>query len=124
MHRLFVQAALIAAVSLSPALISPAFAHAHLRSATPAAGSTVATAPDAVECTFSEALEPRFSALQVQDANGKRVDAGDMHLAPGDAKRMVVGVPKLGAGVYTVIWQATSVDTHRTEGRYTFTVAP
>jgi hypothetical protein len=37
---------------------------------------------------------------------------------------MLVGLPKLGAGVYTVIWHATSVDAHKTEGRFTFTVKP
>ncbi|MGA3399614.1 MAG: copper resistance protein CopC [Acetobacteraceae bacterium] len=31
---------------------------------------------------------------------------------------------KLPAGQYTVIWHVTSVDTHKTEGRFTFSVAP
>jgi hypothetical protein len=127
MLRLSVRLALVAGVlaaSLSPAVISRAFAHAHLQSANPTAGGTVAAAPADLTCNFTEALEPKFSQLEVQDASGKRVDAGDMHLAPGNAKQMMLGLPKLGAGVYTVIWHATSVDTHKTEGRFTFTVAP
>jgi copper resistance protein C len=115
---------MVAAASLSPALMSPAFAHAHLQSANPAVGSTVAAAPTNVTCNFSEALEQHFSKLEVQDASGKRVDSGDMHLASGNGKQMLVGLPKLGAGVYTVIWHATSVDTHKTEGSFTFTVQP
>ncbi len=127
MHRFFTRAGLAAAVvaaGLSPAFIAPAFAHAHLQSANPAANSTVAAVPAELSCNFTEALEPRFSQLQVQDAAGKQVDSGDMHLAPGNPKQMVIGLPKLGAGVYTVVWHATSVDTHKTEGRFTFTVAP
>ncbi len=104
--------------------VSPALAHAHLRRAEPAADSTVTPAPDKVVCDFTEALEPRFSTLEVRDATGKRVDAGNMHLAPGDAQQMVIGLGKIGAGIYTVIWHAVSVDTHRTEGRFSFTVAP
>jgi methionine-rich copper-binding protein CopC len=111
-----------AAISLS--LAAPAFAHAHPHGSTPAAGSTVTGAPATLECVFTEALEPAFSSLQVQDAAGKQVDGYDMHLAPADAKRMQVGLPKLGAGTYTVIWRARSVDGHETEGRYNFTVAP
>lgn len=112
------------AASLTVGLAAPAFAHAHLRAASPAVGSIVAAAPETVECSFTEALEPRFSALEVRDAAGRQVDSADMRLDANDPRRMIVHVPKLGAGVYTVIWHATSVDTHRTEGRFGFTVAP
>jgi methionine-rich copper-binding protein CopC len=121
MRRQFLRAGLALA---GLAIATPARAHAYLRRADPAVGSTVPTAPATVKCDFTEALEPSFSKLEVQDAGGKRVDAGDMHLAPGDAKQMVIGLNKVGPGVYTVIWHAVSVDTHRTEGRFSFTVAP
>ena len=106
------------------AFVPPVLAHAYLRRAEPAADSTVTAAPSKVVCEFTEALEPSFSRLEVQDAAGKRVDAGDMHLAPGDENQMVIGLGKVGPGIYTVIWHAVSVDTHRTEGRFSFTVAP
>jgi hypothetical protein len=122
MRRLVIRAAL--AASFAAAAVSPAFAHAFLTTAVPAVGSTVAAAPTEVDCNFTEALEPSFSTLVVQNAAGARVDTGKMHLAPGDAKRMVIGVQHLAAGTYTVVWHATSVDTHRTEGHFTFTVAP
>ena len=123
MRRLFPCAAL--ALLIAPAgFVSPAHAHAYLRRADPAVGSTVPAAPPVVTCDFTEELEPSFSKLEVDDASGKRVDAGNMHLAPGDAKQMVIGLHKVGPGTYTVVWHAVSVDTHRTEGRFTFTVAP
>jgi methionine-rich copper-binding protein CopC len=34
-----------------------------------------------------------------------------------------VPVKKLAAGTYTVIWHVTSVDTHKTQGKFQFTVA-
>jgi len=126
MSRNFARAAFatLLAIAIVPvAFVSPAFAHAHLRSASPAADSTVA-APAEVACSFTEALEPRFSTLQVQDAGGHRVDSDNMHLAATDATQMLVGLPHLAAGVYTVIWHATSIDTHKTEGRFRFTVKP
>jgi methionine-rich copper-binding protein CopC len=90
----------------------------------PAAGSTVATPPAEVDCTFTEELEPKFSTIEVRDALGKRVDSGNMHLSSQDAKQMIIGVGHLGPGAYKVIWHAVSVDTHRTQGSFTFTVAP
>jgi len=100
----------------------PAFAHAHLRSATPGVDSTVTTPPTAVSITYSEAVEPKFSTIEVDDSTGKRVDKQDPHTAPNDSKVLSVSVPSLSTGTYKVIWHATSVDTHKTEGTFTFTV--
>jgi methionine-rich copper-binding protein CopC len=100
----------------------PAFAHAHLREATPAADSTVA-APTQVSISFSEAVEPKFSTVVVTDAAGTRVDANDLHIVDGNAKVVAIGLKPVKAGVYTVDWHATSVDTHKTEGKFSFTVA-
>jgi methionine-rich copper-binding protein CopC len=96
-------------------------AHALLRSAVPAAGSTLATAPAEVIIGYSEGVEPHFSTIVVQNAKGERVDKGDVHIQ-GDNTHLAVGLPSLPAGTYKVIWHATSVDTHKTQGSYTFTV--
>ena len=34
----------------------------------------------------------------------------------------IVELPRLSPGTYTVIWHVTSVDTHKTEGNFKFTV--
>jgi copper resistance protein C len=103
-------------------LAVPAWAHSFPRTEIPPAGSTVNTAPAAVTINFTEALEPAFSSLQVLNASGRRVDKNDAHLAPGDAKQYSVDVQSLPPGKYRVVWHATSVDTHKTQGSYTFTV--
>ena len=100
-----------------------AWAHAFLRSASPAVGSTVRAAPTEVAIEFTESVEPGFSTIVVQDAAGAAVATGPVHLA-GGAARLAVGVGALPAGAYTVVWHAVSTDTHRTEGRFGFTVAP
>ena len=101
-----------------------AFAHAHLRSANPAVDSTVATAPTEVAITFSEAVEPSFSSIEVQDGSGRRMDDGNAHTAPSDGKILSVGLKTLPPGTYTVVWHATAVDTHKTDGKFGFTVKP
>ncbi len=104
-------------------LASPAFAHAFLKTASPAVGSTVSQPPSQVLINFTEAVEPRFSTITVQTAQGAQVQTGKPHLVGGDA-HLAVALKPLQPGTYTVIWHATATDTHKTEGKFTFTVAP
>ena len=103
---------------------SPSTAHALLDRAVPAVGSTVAGAPARIVLTFNEPLETLFSRVEVADNAGRRVDNGDGKPDPADRSRMIVTVKALAPGAYRVNWYALSADTHRTEGDFTFTVAP
>ncbi len=101
-----------------------AWAHAQLEEAVPPVGSTVAAAPAELQMSFSEGLEPRFCKVAVTAASGASVNNGALHVDPADAKHLFVPVSKLAPGVYTVTWHAVSVDTHKTQGTYHFTVSP
>jgi len=115
---------LAAAVLLGGLVLAPAaFAHAHLQAAQPPVGGTVSAAPTEVVLIFSEAVEPSLCTVEVKDASGARFDAGAAH-AGADGKHLAVGLKLLSPGVYTVEWHATSVDTHRTQGKFTFTIKP
>ena len=98
-----------------------ASAHAFLKTARPAVGSTVKVAPSQVVIRFTEGVEPRFSTIAVRDAAGARVDTGGVHLE-GGAANLAVALKPLGPGTYGVTWHATATDTHKTQGRFTFTV--
>lgn len=101
-----------------------AHAHAHLRTASPADGATVHAAPADVAIDFTSAVEPRFSSIEIRDPSNAKVDTGPAETAPGDAKHLSVSVKALPPGTYKVFWKATATDTHKTEGSYSFTVAP
>jgi methionine-rich copper-binding protein CopC len=101
-----------------------AHAHAFLRHATPPVGGTLASVPTQLTLDFTEAVEPRFSGVVVLNAAGARVDADDLHAAPDNPRRLLLGLRPLPAGAYTVTWHVTSVDTHRTEGAFGFSVQP
>lgn len=105
-------------------LAPPAMAHAFLEHASPPVGGTLPVAPKAVTITFTEGVEPAFSSIAVQNAEGTRVDRQDPHLVDDDRTKLAVSLPALPPGGYTVVWHVTSVDTHKTEGRFTFSVAP
>ncbi len=104
--------------------IPPAFAHAFLTRAIPAVGSTVATSPPVLTLFFTEGVVPHFSKVQVLDARGLPVSAGEPRAATDNGRELLVGLPKLPPGSYTVVWHVTSQDTHKTEGRFSFKIAP
>jgi methionine-rich copper-binding protein CopC len=99
-------------------------AHAHIEHAVPAAGSAVHASPKEVELSFSEALEPAFSSVDVLDQKGGHVEEGKTQFGPDDAKVMRIALAPLAPGAYTVVWRALSIDTHRSSGRFTFSVIP
>jgi hypothetical protein len=114
----------IAAACLGVLLLGPmrAHAHAHLDHASPAVGGAVATAPKEVVLWFTEALEPAFSTIVVQDAKDADVQDGTATIDPGNTAELRVALKPLPPGTYKVIWHALSVDTHRTQGDFTFAV--
>lgn len=98
-------------------------AHAFLDHAAPAVGSTVPTSPAAVTMWFTQQLEPAFTTATVTDSAGKSVDDGAAQVDPKDPTELRVALKPLPPGSYTVSWHALSVDTHTTQGHFTFDVA-
>jgi methionine-rich copper-binding protein CopC len=99
-------------------------AHAFLEHSDPPVGGKVHSAPAAVRIWFTEAIEPAFSSVQVLDATGKQVDKKDTHSDRSNRSLLEVSLPRLGPGTYKVIWRVVSVDTHRTNGNFTFQFVP
>jgi methionine-rich copper-binding protein CopC len=99
-------------------------AHAMLEGAVPPVGGTVPSAPPELRLSFSEGIEPRFTTVSLAASAGAPPEVGTLRTDPADAHLLLVPVGKLAPGTYTVTWHAVSVDTHRTQGTYRFTVAP
>jgi copper resistance protein C len=95
-------------------------AHAFLQQAEPGVGSTLQTSPNEIRIRFSEKIEPAFSNIQVFAASGKEVDKHDAHLDRSDPALLRVSLPQLEAGTYKVVWRVVSIDTHVTEGNFSF----
>jgi copper resistance protein C len=118
------QSLLLSSASLIVLLgASTAFAHAFLDRASPAVGSEVSGSPPSLSLTYTEPVEPLFSTVQVTDASGARVDEGKPTPLE-DGRVLSIKLKTLRPGDYTVEWHVTSVDTHKTEGHFTFTVKP
>ena len=99
---------------------SEASAHAMLDHAEPRVGNKVAAAPREVTLWFTQKLEPAFSAITVTDSAGQRVDTGKTRVS---GSQMSVSLRPGGSGTYHVTWHVLSVDTHASDGNFTFDVA-
>lgn len=114
---------LLLLVLLGLLLPTPASAHAVLVGSDPPTGAVLRRSPAQVRLTFSEAVVPGPTTAQVLDAQGRPVDRGAARVPAGDPPTLVVDLPPLPEGTYTVAWQALSaVDGHLTRGVVAFAV--
>lgn len=102
--------------------ISPAFAHAFLTRSVPAVGSTVAAPPARLVLSYTEDLEIPFCSVVVTDAAGAEVQTSKPLPVPGHGDEMQVKLHITAPGKYKVTWHALSVDTHKTQGSFSFSV--
>ena len=121
MNRSLVRSLGVALVAMAT---SPAFAHAFLDHAVPAVGSTIHGSPREVKLWFTGNIESAFSTIRVFDVEGKKVDKGDTQVDEADSKALRVTLVPLRPGKYRVSWRALSVDTHVSDGEFSFEVAP
>lgn len=122
-NRLLTIAAVTGLLASSSFFSTPALAHAHLKSAEPAAESTVESAPGQLTLHFTEALEPTFSTAGVTDSQGKTVKTEKAVVGDADKSALIIPLEDtLPSGKYTVDWHVVAVDGHKTQGDYTFTV--
>jgi copper resistance protein C len=109
-------------LALGATIARTARAHAYLDHASPAVGSTVKQPPTVISLWFTQKLEPAFSAATVVDEAGQRVDQADAKVDAQDAALLRVSLKPLPPGTYKVAWRVVSVDTHATQGDFTFRV--
>ena len=115
--------AVCALVFLASTVISPSvLAHAHLEQQSPAADSQVAS-PQVLTLNFSEGIEPGFSGVVVTDAQNQVIKTGTATRDEKNKAQLTVPLEQtLAPGAYRVDWHVVSVDGHKTNGSYRFSV--
>ncbi|MEM6050206.1 CopC domain-containing protein YobA [Erwinia sp. P7711] len=98
-------------------------AHAHLKNQYPAANANVEASPQALTLTFSEDIEPAFSGVEIIDGNQKAIPLAEAERAPRQHNQLIAPLKQpLVSGHYQVNWHVLSVDGHKTQGNYSFSV--
>ena len=112
-------AALLAIVVSNPIV---ALAHSFPEKETPSAGQKVASSPSEIMIGFDAPIEKLFAKLEVAGTDGTNEAVGAPQVSD-DGRQLSVKVGALKPGDYTVKWAVVCIDTHHTEGSYTFSVA-
>ncbi|HXW30675.1 MAG TPA: copper resistance CopC family protein [Xanthobacteraceae bacterium] len=99
-----------------------AFAHAALVRSDPSRRAVLAQPPAQIRLWFNEKIEADYSSASVVDEAGRTVSTGQAHASPDDPKLLVLELPVLGPGRYSVHYRINSLDGHVVEASYDFTV--
>lgn len=95
------------------------FAHAYLLDSNPKQGGTVDQSPKEIQLHFSEQLTPDMVTVKVNNPRKQSLPIS-IKLAPTDPSRIIVSLPSLTKGTYTVHWSVLSEDGHPASGTYAF----
>jgi methionine-rich copper-binding protein CopC len=106
---------------LSFVFSAPVAAHVALVAAEPAPGARLQESPAVIRLTFNERLEGG-STMVLRRADFLAVPGLVAAVSEQAPEQMVATLPPLEAGVYTVQWEAISLDGHAVTGSYQFTV--
>jgi len=119
MVRLIVIIALLAIITTQP---TKGWSHAFPVRSDPRVGWTVMNPPSKVTIWFDGGLEPAFSTIAVYNSEKQQVDRGNSRVTGADGSVLEVDLPVLTTGTYRVYWKALSIDTHVTEGDFSFSI--
>lgn len=118
MRRHLVFAAIVL-LSLEPVA---AWAHAKLVKSEPAQRAVLSQPPSQLRLWFNEKLEPAFSIATVLDASGNPVTSVEAAVSKTDPKLLVLPLPRLSKGTYTVQFQVLSIDGHTVKSGFRFDI--
>ncbi|MDZ7278190.1 copper homeostasis periplasmic binding protein CopC [Pantoea eucrina] len=100
-----------------------ALAHAHLKTPSPADNAQLTSSPTSLTLTFSEDIEPAFSGVELLNDHQQPVALKKAAVNPEQPAQLIVPLSQpLVAGEYHVKWHVLSVDGHKTQGSYRFSV--
>ncbi|MEO6111539.1 MAG: copper resistance CopC family protein [Nitrospiraceae bacterium] len=119
LKRVLVGAAMAMAMCVH---VVPALAHSMLVKAEPPRRAVLAKTPTQVRLWFNEEIEGDYASLVVLDAEKHSVTEIKPQLAPDDRKSIVLPLPELAPGKYSVKFRVLSVDGHVVESSFDFTV--
>jgi hypothetical protein len=109
------------ALALIVGVTAAALAHSFPEQETPPAGATLTEAPTEVAIKYDAPIEKLFASLEVLNSAGQNEAVSKPEVSP-DGWKLSVPVNKLQPGEYTVQWRVVCIDTHHTQGSYSFTV--
>jgi len=108
----------LAALFLTP----QAFAHTKVVSADPAPRSVISHSPQSINILLNQKFEPAYSTIVVKGSDDKPVTTEKATVDPANKKRLILNLPTLPSGKYSVSYKVLSFDGHTIASSYTFKI--
>jgi methionine-rich copper-binding protein CopC len=102
--------------------VTPVLAHAALVKTEPPRRAVLTKAPSQVQLWFNEEIESAYASLVVLDTGKNPVTEVKPQLASDNQKSIVLPLPKLTPGKYSVKFRVLSLDGHVIQSSFDFTV--
>lgn len=119
--RFIALSVIVAAMTLMHA--NHVLAHASLVKAEPARRAVLSTPPARIHLWFNEEIEPAYAALSVLNEDKKSITDNKVEVDSKDPKSVVLELPDMQPGRYTVKFRVLSVDGHVVDSEYNFTIS-
>ena len=115
---------LITLVALLAGLIytNQAYAHATLTKSEPPRRASLSVPPKHIQLWFNEEIEGSYASITVLDSDNNSVTDTVPEIVPDDLKSIVLPLPEITPGRYTVQFRILSVDGHVVESSFGFMV--
>lgn len=101
---------------------SSVMAHAALVKSDPPRRATVTLPPKHIQLWFNEKIEGAYASLTVKDSNQKLVTENNPETVADDPKSIILNLPQIEPGRYTVSYRVMSVDGHVIQSSFEFSV--
>ena len=115
----------LAALALSVVLLVPqghVAAHSLLIESVPAHGAKLSAAPSIALLRFNTRIEPALTRVSLVEGRQRRTALEISKESVVD--RIIVPLPPLAPGVYTLAYKVLAIDGHVTKGLIQFTILP
>ncbi len=101
---------------------NPVMAHAALVKSDPPRRATLSNPPKQIQLWFNEKIEGAYASVVLLDSNKKSITENNPEVVANDPKSVVLNIPEIGTGKYTIQYRVMSVDGHVIESSFDFNI--
>lgn len=97
-------------------------AHATLVKSDPPRRASLSSPPKQVQLWFNEKIEGSYASVALLDSKKRSITENNPEIVLDDPKSVILNIPQIEPGQYTVQYRVMSVDGHVIESSYVFSI--
>ena len=102
--------------------VNSVLAHATLVKSDPPRRASLSSSPKQIQLWFNEKIEGSYASVTVLDSKKKSITENNPEVVLDDPKSVILNIPQMEPGRYTVQYRVMSVDGHVIASSYDFSI--